>query len=54
MGSGQVRAALALTGGRGDDDIDASRAAGFQMHLSKPCGPDTLLHVAYLLTQREN
>lgn len=51
--SGRVGAMLALTGRRGDEAIDASRAAGFQMHLTKPCAPETLLHVARLLTNRE-
>ena len=52
-GAGRVRAAMALTGNRGEAAVDASRAAGFQMHLTKPCDPATLVRVAQLLLARE-
>ena len=50
----RVRAALALTGERGEDVADATRTAGFQMHLTKPCDPGTLVRVAQMLLEHEN
>lgn len=51
--SGRVRATLALTGNHGEGAVDASRAAGFQMHVTKPCDPTTLVRIAQILLQRE-
>ncbi len=52
-GSGRVRAAMALTGNRENDAVDSSRAAGFQMHLTKPCDPAMLVRIAQILLQEE-
>lgn len=51
--SGRVRSALALTGNRDEDAVDASRAAGFQVHVTKPCDPAMLVRIAQILLQRE-
>ena len=48
----RVCAALALSGERGDDALDASRAAGFQVHITKPFNPGMLVHVAEILLRR--
>jgi DNA-binding response OmpR family regulator len=47
---GRVGAAVALTGRRDGDSMDASRTAGFHAHLIKPCDPDILARVAATLT----
>jgi CheY-like chemotaxis protein len=38
-------AAIALTGDKRDDTVDASRASGFRLHLAKPIQPDMLAFV---------
>lgn len=50
---GRVRAAMALTERRGDDVVDASRAAGFQVHVTKPCDPATFVCIAQILLRLE-
>ena len=46
----RIGAAVALTGRRDGDSMDASRAAGFHAHLIKPCDPEILVRVAATLT----
>ena len=41
----RIAAAVALTGRRDGDSVDASRAAGFDAHLIKPCEPEILARV---------
>jgi DNA-binding response OmpR family regulator len=48
--AGRVRAAVVLTGRRDGASVDASRAAGFDAHLIKPCDPEILVRVAATLT----
>ncbi len=50
--SQRVKVALALSGHRDDDSLDASRASGFQMHLTKPFDSRTLGLLVGLLTGR--
>lgn len=48
----RIGAAVALTGRRDGSTIDASRLAGFDVHLIKPCDPEIVAHVAATLTKR--
>ena len=43
--AGGVAAAIALTGDRKDETLDASSASGFRLHLAKPFDPQLLAHV---------
>jgi CheY-like chemotaxis protein len=40
-----VGAAIALTGDKRDEVVDASTASGFRLHLAKPIDPETLAMV---------
>ena len=43
--AGGVSAAIALTGDKNEETLDASSASGFRLHLAKPFDPQMLVHV---------
>lgn len=43
--AGGVAAAIALTGDKNEETLDASSASGFRLHLAKPFDPQMLAHV---------
>jgi CheY-like chemotaxis protein len=50
---GRSAVLIALTGWGQEDDVQRSRQAGFDEHLTKPVDPDALLQHIIVLTRRE-
>jgi signal transduction histidine kinase/CheY-like chemotaxis protein len=52
LGSAQATPAIALSGYASERDVQAALAAGFNMHVAKPVGPEELIRLARKLMEK--